>query len=89
MKNPLKTFEANTSGRDFVVGDLHGSYSAFQNLLKGLDFDKTVDRMFSVGDLVDRGPDSVSCLSLIQEPWFNAVLANHEVAMISHSKEGL
>lgn len=82
MKNILKTFEVNTLGKDYVVGDLHGSYSAFINLLKGINFDKTVDRMFSVGDLVDRGPDSVSCLSLLREPWFNAVLANHEQMMI-------
>jgi hypothetical protein len=88
MKNPLKTFEVNTAGRDFVVGDLHGSYSAFLNLLKGINFDKSVDRMFSVGDLVDRGPDSVSCLSLISEPWFNAVLANHEAMMIDKFNGG-
>ena len=88
MKNPLKTFEANTVGRDFVVGDLHGSYSAFLNLLKGIGFDKSKDRMFSVGDLVDRGPDSVSCLSLLREPWFNAVLANHEAMMIDKFNGG-
>lgn len=88
MKNPLKTFEVNTTGRDFVVGDLHGSYSAFLNLLKGIDFDKSVDRMFSVGDLVDRGPDSVSCLSLLREPWFNATLANHEAMMIDKFNGG-
>ena len=88
MKNPLKTFEANTVGRDFVVGDLHGSYSAFLNLLKGIEFDKSKDRMFSVGDLVDRGPDSVSCLSLLREPWFNAVLANHEAMMIDKFNGG-
>jgi serine/threonine protein phosphatase 1 len=88
MKNPLKTFEVNTAGRDFVVGDLHGSYSAFLNLLKGINFDKSVDRMFSVGDLVDRGPDSVSCLSLLTEPWFHSVLANHEQMMIDKFNGG-
>ena len=88
MKSVLKTFEANLVGRDFVVGDLHGSYSAFLNLLKGINFDKTVDRMFSVGDLVDRGPDSVSCLSLLREPWFEAVLANHEKMMIDKFNGG-
>ena len=88
MKNPIKTLEVNTVGRDFVIGDLHGSYSAFQNLLKNINFDKTVDRMISVGDLVDRGPDSVSCLSLIREPWFHAVLANHEQMMLEKFNGG-
>lgn len=82
MKNPIQTFEPNEHGRDFVIGDLHGSLSAFQNLLKNLHFDKTKDRMFSVGDLVDRGPDSPGCLELLHEPWFHSVLANHEQMML-------
>lgn len=82
MKNALQTFEPNELGRDFVIGDLHGSFSIFQNLLDNLDFDKTKDRMFSVGDLVDRGPDSLACLELLYEPWFHCVLSNHEQMMI-------
>lgn len=82
MQNPIQTFEANTNGRDFVIGDLHGSLSALVNLLSNLKFDHTVDRLFSVGDLVDRGPDSLGCLELINEPWFKAVLANHEQMMV-------
>lgn len=82
MKNPIKTFEPNEHGRDFVIGDLHGSLSCFQNLLANLNFDKTKDRMFSVGDLVDRGPDSPGCLELLHEPWFNCVLSNHEQMML-------
>jgi len=82
MKNPIKTFEPNLNGRDFVVGDLHGSLTAFERLLSGINFNKAVDRMFSVGDLVDRGPDSLECLALLKEPWFHCVLANHEQLMI-------
>ncbi len=81
MKNPIKTFNANTVGRDFVIGDLHGSYPIFQNLLKHLQFDPAKDRMFSVGDLVDRGPQNLECLELLYEPWFHAVLSNHEQMM--------
>lgn len=82
MKHPLQTFEPNIEGRDFVIGDLHGAFPCFENLLKGLDFDPSKDRMFSVGDLVDRGPDSHKCLSLIREPWFHSVLSNHEQMML-------
>jgi serine/threonine protein phosphatase 1 len=78
MEHPVQIFEANTAGRDFVIGDLHGSFSAFLKLLEGLKFDPTVDRMFSVGDLCDRGPDSQACLRLLTEPWFKATLSNHE-----------
>ena len=82
MKNPLKTFEPNLLGRDFVIGDLHGAMPCFENLLKNLNFDETKDRMFSVGDLVDRGPSSLDCLRLLRETWFHAVLSNHEQMML-------
>lgn len=82
MKNPLKTLEPNLLGRDFVVGDIHGCLSAFKNLIKNINFNHEVDRMISVGDLVDRGDDSFGCLSLIREPWFHSVLANHECMML-------
>lgn len=82
MKNPLKTFGPNLLGRDFVIGDLHGAMPAFRNLLRELHFDPTKDRMFSVADLVDRGPDSLDCLRLIHEDWFKPSLSNHEQMMI-------
>jgi hypothetical protein len=82
MKNPIQTFEPNEHGRDFVIGDLHGSLTCFEKLLEGIGFDKTKDRMFSVGDLVDRGPNSLECLELIKEPWFHCVLSNHEQMML-------
>ncbi len=84
----VKSFSANTVGRDFVIGDLHGSYEVFLRLLEGLQFDADVDRMFSVGDLVDRGPDSLNCLRLIKESWFHCVLANHEQMMLEAFRGG-
>ena len=69
---------ANTAGRDFVVGDLHGCLEQLQTLLHAAQFDRERDRLFSVGDLIDRGPDSMDCVRLLREPWFFAVLGNHE-----------
>jgi serine/threonine protein phosphatase 1 len=82
MTTYLKTFEPNLLGRDFVIGDLHGSFSALMNLLVNLEFNPAVDRIISVGDLVDRGPDSLKCLELLHEPWFHSVLSNHEQMML-------
>ena len=69
---------ANREGRDFVVGDLHGHGPALRRFLATRDFDPTRDRVLSVGDLVDRGPDSLDSLRLLCEPWFYAVRGNHE-----------
>lgn len=77
--NPVVQYlPTNTKGRDFVVGDIHGCKHLFEQLMLEIKFDYANDRMISVGDLVDRGPQSKRCLDLLKEPWFHAVLANHE-----------
>ncbi|MFP4146425.1 MAG: metallophosphoesterase [Halorhodospira sp.] len=70
---------ANTAGRDFVIGDLHGCMGALRALLDHAGFDPACDRLFSVGDLVDRGPASEEALGLLNEPWFFSVLGNHDL----------
>lgn len=67
-----------------MVGDLHGHRSLLEAELERLQFDPTRDRVLSVGDLVDRGPESLATLSLIEEPWFHAVLGNHELMLLNH-----
>jgi len=68
--------------RKFIIGDLHGCYDLFTEMLEEINFDFNKDIMYSVGDLIDRGPDSMKCLKLIKEPWFHAVRGNHEDLMI-------
>ena len=69
-------------GRDFVVGDIHGHYDLLNDELSYEGFDPGRDRLFSVGDLIDRGPKSAECLELLKETWFFAVRGNHEQMMI-------
>ena len=73
----------NTDGRDFIVGDLHGCRSMLDALLAHVGFDTARDRLFSVGDLVDRGPESIECLDLLLEPWFYPVLGNHDAMLMA------
>jgi len=77
----------NGQGRDFVVGDLHGQYDLFMRALEQLDFDFTHDRVMAVGDLVNRGPDSLKTLRLLSEPWFHAVAGNHEWRLSQYGAE--
>jgi len=76
------TLPANTLGRDFVVADLHGHRRRLDQALEEHHFDPSQDRLLSVGDLIDRGPDSPGCLDLLNEPWFWAVRGNHEQMMV-------
>lgn len=70
--------ERNTKGVDYFVGDIHGCYDELMNRLTVMGFDKSVDRLISVGDLIDRGEKSHESLLLTKEDWFYAVRGNHE-----------
>lgn len=61
-----------------MVGDVHGMFSALRQLMADVEFDESRDRLFSVGDLVDRGPESHEALSWLELPWFYACRGNHE-----------
>lgn len=73
-----KTFNTNELGNDYFVGDIHGQYSLLIKQLQSTDFNFKTDRLFAVGDIIDRGSESEKCLELLIEPWFNSVLGNHE-----------
>lgn len=74
----LKHFELNQEGLDIAVGDIHGCFSRLQAELDRICFDPAKDRLFSVGDLVDRGPENEAVLSWLEKPWFHAVMGNHD-----------
>ncbi|MCS4283045.1 serine/threonine protein phosphatase 1 [Pseudomonas sp. BIGb0278] len=75
---------ANELGRDLAVGDIHGHFPRLQQCLDEVAFDPQVDRLFSVGDLVDRGPHSEEALEWLGQPWFHAVQGNHEALAVSY-----
>lgn len=79
-------FDRNRTGRDFVVGDIHGCFKRLETSLWELSFDESKDRLFSVGDLVDRGPDSELCKEWLSRDWFYAVRGNHEQMAIDSAK---
>lgn len=75
----LQATAANFRGQDFVVGDIHGRFDRLQAALNQINFDPRVDRLFSVGDLLDRDPRSALALDWLRQPWFKAILGNHEL----------
>lgn len=74
----VRRLNANHAGRDFVVGDVHGCFSKLSAELDLVKFNPDLDRLFSVGDLVDRGPESAAVIEWLTQPWFYAVRGNHE-----------
>lgn len=74
----------NLTGRDFVVGDLHGQADMFKRLLRAVGFDRHFDRVFALGDLIDRGPASEHLLQLFhEEPSLYCIRGNHEELLLA------
>lgn len=79
----------NQVGQDFFVGDIHGEYDLLLATLAQCQFNFQCDRLFSVGDLVDRGENSIACLELLHKPWFYAVRGNHEEMLFAKENSEL
>ncbi|MBB3060065.1 metallophosphoesterase [Microbulbifer rhizosphaerae] len=75
--------DRNLAGRDFVVGDVHGHLQQLHEQLQEVAFDPARDRLFCLGDLVDRGPDSELLLAMVDQKSYFGILGNHEAMMIA------
>jgi bis(5'-nucleosyl)-tetraphosphatase (symmetrical) len=69
----------------YAIGDIQGSFEPFQQLLGRFRFDADRDRLWLVGDLVNRGPDSLKTLRFVRALGECAVcvLGNHDLHLIS------
>lgn len=82
MENKLRTI---------VVGDIHGCIDEFAELLRILSYNKNSDRLILLGDLIDRGPDSVAVVRKAREMNLECVMGNHEAKFLrwfNSSKSG-
>lgn len=79
-----KSFELNKIGNDYVVGDIHGCFTLLEKKLKEIRFDTSIDRLFCVGDLIDRGEENNRALEFLNYPWFHSVSGNHEDMIIQY-----
>ncbi len=89
MSAPLvRRLPANTQGHDWVVGDIHGAFDLVITAMRVSGFDKRVDRLFVVGDLVDRGAESLRALKFLEQSYVHCVRGNHEDMWIGLYEEG-
>lgn len=69
----------------YAIGDIQGCYDDFMELLKLIDFNKGVDTLFLVGDLVNRGPKSLEVLDWVyaNQGCVRLVLGNHDIYLLA------
>ena len=62
----------------YVLSDLHGELDRFLRMLDLIHFSNQ-DRLYVLGDVIDRGPDGISILRMIMKsPNMTMLLGNHE-----------
>ena len=82
-KAPLtKHLTIDSDKRVFVVGDLDGDYSRLKAQLNKVSFNPDEDTLISLGDIIDRGPDSPHLVAYLHKIGAHVVLGNHEHMML-------
>ncbi|WP_277059949.1 symmetrical bis(5'-nucleosyl)-tetraphosphatase [Rivihabitans pingtungensis] len=72
----------------YAIGDIQGCYQDFMQLLDFIEFSPSRDQLWLAGDLVNRGPDSLSVLRWVfkHQDSVRMVLGNHDLSLLALSE---
>ncbi|HTB80359.1 MAG TPA: metallophosphoesterase [Opitutaceae bacterium] len=73
------------NGRLIAIGDIHGCHLEFAELLERVELAKD-DQLILLGDLVNRGPDSLRVIDLARQHRAISLLGNHELRLLNYRK---
>ena len=69
----------------YLMGDLQGCCQALERMLQTIDFSPSRDHLFVLGDLVNRGPDSLGVLRRLRglDNAATCLLGNHDLHLLA------
>ena len=70
---------------NYAIGDVQGCFFELKGLLDEINFDPAQDKLWFVGDLINRGPDSLRTIEFIYKikDSCNVVLGNHDIHFLA------
>ena len=73
----------------YVIGDIQGCYRELLDLLDIINFDATNDQLCFIGDLINRGPESLKVLRFVKQLNENTIvtLGNHDLHLIAVARK--
>jgi hypothetical protein len=74
--------KAKKRRRLVFIGDIHGCKKELLQLLAKLDFNEAQDHIIAVGDIIDKGPDSLGVIDFLMQKKASVVRGNHEDRVI-------
>jgi serine/threonine protein phosphatase 1 len=74
---PIVLTMSQQRNRRILIGDVHGHYDGLMQLLESIELGRE-DKLYFLGDLVDRGPKSAQVVEFVRQNNYPCVLGNHE-----------
>ncbi len=72
--------------RRIFIGDVHGCSEPLERLLDAVEFRPGTDVLYQVGDLVNKGPDSIGVLRRMVDLDAQCVIGNHDLYWLAHDR---
>lgn len=69
----------------YCISDIHGCFNRFMGLLETIEFNPDNDKLYILGDCMDRGPDSIKTVQHIMKmKSVEYILGNHDIMMMDY-----